>query len=193
MKFIFLVFFLISPFAQAMEGIYEVTSGSLRILRSDGFKTHFYPGKYKGSLSFEEKKAFLQLERKDIRTDATLLFPAGAGVPENGEIFLDGYRTGQTFRIAGNIRTERSQSPLERGNEGCTFYRREWVCRGWGPDRYCRWEEVPRQGYRVVEFYYLTKTITLALDLESNNEGKAKFNGRETSKRKIYTYEGDCF
>lgn len=193
MKFILFALFLCSPLAQAMEGIYEVTNGSLRILRNDGFKTHFYPGKYKGEINFKEGKAFLRLDRNEISTDATLTFPAGAQIPDNGEIFLDGYRTGQTFRIGGTISTARSQTSPERGSEGCTYCRREWVCRGWGRDRYCRWEEVPTQGYRTVEFFYLTKTVTLALDLESNNEGKGKFNGRETSKRKVYTYEGECF
>jgi hypothetical protein len=190
--FLFLAVLFSSP-AWGVSGALEVKSGSLRLKREDGFKTHFYPGKYGSELTFKDKKAYLTLHRKGIRTDAILTFPAGSQIPENGKISLDGFRTGQTFRIDGDITTLVSRTQNVREREGCTYYRREWVCRGWGYDRYCDWEMYPVDGLREVEYFFQTKKVSLALELSSDNQGKAVFNGTETAKKKIYTYEGACY
>lgn len=179
--------------AFAVDGTLSVKSGSLRVKRDDGFKVSFYEGNYRAELNFADRKAYLTVHRNDIRTDATLDFPAGASIPENGVIDLDGFKTGQTFKINGSIRTIKDETPTQRESEACTYYERRWVCEGYGRRRHCYWENVPVQGYRTVEFYYLTKTSTLDLSLNSNTGGPVDFDGRSVSRKKIYTYEGVCY
>lgn len=179
--------------AFALEGTLKVTQDSLRIQRDDGFKVNFYKGNYPASLTFKNARAYLYITRKDIRTEATLKFPAGASIPENGSFVLDGTKTGQTFLISGNIATTRSETPTVREQESCQYERDEYVCRGYGRNRYCQWETVIYEGLRRVEYHYLTKTVKLATQLNSDNGGTAEFGGTEVARSKVYTDFGPCY
>ncbi|HEY8280014.1 MAG TPA: hypothetical protein VIH99_10335 [Bdellovibrionota bacterium] len=179
--------------AYATNGTLEVKSGSLRVQRDDGMKVHFYPGKYAAQFTIANRKAYLYVTRKDILTEAAIQLPSGAQFPENGAVNIDGFRTGQTFAIKGNVSTVRDQTPSRRETESCVYYRTEWVCHGYGYDSWCDWEDIAVPGYREVEFHYLTKTQTLALDLDSRNGGASVFNGRSVDRQKIYTYQGQCY
>ena len=178
--------------ALAVDGVLEVKSGSLRVTREDGMKSHFYTGKYPAQIEFRDKAAYLTITRKDVRTDAVLKYPEGAQVPASGEISLDGSKTGQTFSIGGTIATHVENSETYQDQESCTYYVREWVCEGYGHDRYCYWADIPVQGLRRVEYHFVTKTVTLQLNLSSNNGGASEFNGQKVTKNKVYTYEGRC-
>lgn len=179
--------------AFALDGTLDVKSGSLRVMREDGMKVSFYPGKYKAQVSFDRDKAYLMVERKDVRTDAVVKFPAGAQVPENGAVRIDGFATGQTFSMAGEISTVRDRTETERGFEGCTYSRRDWICHGWGHHRECGWETIVINGSREVEFHYETKTVNLSLKLDSRNGGDSSFGGRSVSRKKEYTFVGECY
>lgn len=193
MKFLTaLITTLIGSSALATQGSLEVTVDSLRIERTDGLKSHFFKGKYESSLSFKNQKAYLTIIRKDVRTDAEVKIPAGANIPDNGAFAIDGTKTGQTFDITGTVATTRDQSPTYLEQESCSWNEEEYVCRGRGRRRECRWETVRRYGYREVEFHYLTTLMKLNTELLSDNGGKAKFSGQETSRQKIYTHVGFC-
>lgn len=181
------------PALAAIDGTVEVKSGSLRVMREDGMKVNFYPGKYKAQVSFDRDKAYLMVERKDVRTDAVVKFPANAQVPENGAVSIDGFATGQTFSINGDISTQRDRSETMRDREACTYQRQEWVCHGWGHHRECGWETVVIQGSRHVEFFYETKTVKLALNFDSRNGGVSSFAGQSVDRKKEYTYVGECY
>jgi len=175
-----------------IQGQLEVTQDSLRILRDDGFKVHFYKGIYSSSLIFKDQKAYLAITRKDIITNAILKFPVGASIPENGTFILDGGKTGQTFSISGVIDTETINSETIREQESCQYPEDEYICRGRGRQRECRWETVWYNGLREIEYYYQTKNIKLASDLASNNGGKANFTGQSSDRNKIFLYVGQC-
>lgn len=195
MTFNFLLTLAVSFFslpALAMPGFLEVTVDSLRIQRDDGLKTHFFKGKYEASLSFKDRKAYLTLVRKDIQTLATVDFPAGVSIPENGAFSILGTKTGQTFDIEGRMTTKKDQSPTHLTQEYCQWREEEYVCRGHGRRRQCGWETVIYDGRRDVEFHYLTTTQTLAADLLSDNGGRAQFKGQESDRQKIYTHIGFC-
>jgi hypothetical protein len=185
---------LLSTSAFAMSGTLEVKTGSLRVQRvDDKMKVHFYPGRYKTDITFQDRKAYVKIERKDILTYAEMALPAGTEIPDNGEIFIDGAKAGQTFSIRGTSATVRDDSAKQRGHESCVYYRREWVCHGHRRHRYCDWETVPVHGEQEVEYFFRTTTRTLALGLDSNTGGVADFNGKSTDKDKIYTHKGDCY
>ncbi len=190
--FVSLTLTLLAARAGAMDGSLDVTEGALKVIRTDGFKARFYVGKSPAQVTFTNGKLYLTVTRKDVRTDAELTLPRGTVIPENGEVTIDGSKAGQTFNVAGSISTERKDSPKYNDYEACTYYRREWVCEGYGRDQYCRWEEVPVRGDREVEYYFQTKTVSYALGLASPGEGRARFDGQATSSKKIYTYEGRC-
>lgn len=181
----------VPAFALSVDGTLEVQQGALKVVRTDGFKARFYQGKYTSQLSFQSGKLYLVIHRKDVRTDAELKLPAGFALPENGDFKIDGVKAGQAFNVDGTIGTAITDSLPRREYESCTYYRREWVCEG-RYDEYCRWEDVPVQGDREVEYFVRTKTVTLAIDLPSPGEGRATFAGAERSSKKIYTYEGRC-
>lgn len=178
--------------AFALDGSLEVTEGALKVVRTDGFKARFYAGKYPAQVTFNNGKLYLTVTRKDVRTDAELTLPRGTTIPANGTIAIDGVKAGQAFNVDGTIATDVKDSPKYNDYEACTYYRREWVCEGYGRDEYCRWEDVPVRGDREVEYYFQTKTVTYALNFPSPGEGKARFGGQATSTKKIYTYEGRC-
>lgn len=179
--------------ALAMPGTLEVKSGSFRVQREDSMKVNFYAGRYRSDISFEGGVMHLMVERKEVRTDAQLRLPSGTAIPENGAIEIDGFRTGQTFAVKGTISTTRANTAPVKEHEGCVYHRQEWVCHGWGHHQQCYWETVPVQGLRPVEYYFETKTVTLALALDSRNGGVSGWNGRETARRKIYTFQGQCY
>lgn len=175
----------------AIDGTLEVRQGALKVVRTDGFKARFYPGKYSSQVSISGGKFFLTIIRKEVRTDAELSLPAGFALPENGSFKLAGAPAGQAFNVDGAIGTAVTDSAPQREYEPCTYYRREWVCEGHYHPR-CHWEDVPVRGDREVEYFLRTKTVTLALELPSPGEGTANFDGAESGTRKIYTYEGRC-
>jgi len=178
----------------AMEGTATVKSGSWRVQREDdGMKVNFYPGRYKTTLDFGRGILHFAVERNGITTRAQLKVPAGASLPDNGPISIDGFRTGQTFAARGDIQTVRANTPEESGSESCVYYRDEWICRGHGRWRECGWERIPTQGYQRVRYYFETKTVTLRLALDSRNGGDASFDGNSRSSKKIYTYQGACY
>lgn len=192
-SFFSFIVLVLSSTALAMPGTLQVTKDSLRILRDDGFKTHFYQGQYSADLTIKNQKLYLTVERKGVTTNATMKIPAGTSIPTNGAFSIAGTTTGQTFDVNGDITTKEDTTSPERSHEACTYYRDEWVCYGYGRERQCYWESVAYQGYQEVEYYFLTRTVTLASLLRSNNGGEGHFNGRTSERKKIYTYRGPCY
>lgn len=188
----FATLLLATPLCLATPGTLEVTVDSLRIQRDDGLKTHFFKGKYEASLSFKDRKAYLSIIRKDIRTDATVTLPQGVVIPENGAFTIAGTKTGQTFDIEGQVNTTKDQSPTYMDIEYCQWERDEYVCRGRGRHRQCRWETVFYDGRRDIEYHYLTTSRKLNTQLLSDNGGKAQFSGQENDRKKVYTHIGFC-
>lgn len=178
--------------AGAVSGPLTVTKDSLRIQRDDGFKVHFYKGTYPAELVFKDNRLYLSITRKDIRTDATLVIPAGQGLPENGSFNIDGTKTGQTFSVQGLVNTTKNRSADFIENETCSYDREEYVCRGRGRRRECGWELVRYTGQREVEFHFVDTDRELKADLLSNNGGQAEFSARESWRQKNYTYVGAC-
>lgn len=175
-----------------MTGTLKVDSGSLRVQRDDGFKVHFYQGQYPMEIQFKSGKAYLSITRKDIKTDVIVNIPNGSSIPDNGEIKIEGTKSGQTFDIGGQISTDIQNSQNVSELESCTYVRQVWVCRYQGHHQYCSWEDELAQGYRSVDYYYQTKNVQLSLELDSNNGGNAQFDGRSSGRQKIYTYQGQC-
>lgn len=187
---LFLCLFLSTP-AFAIPGTLEVSNGSFRVKREDGMKVNFYAGKYKSDLSWDRGTLHLMVERKEVRTDAELSL--AGGIPENGAVEIDGFRTGQTFAVKGTISTVRQSTESVREQESCVWYRQEWICHGWGPHRQCGWEQIAVQGWKPVEFHFETKTVRLDLALDSRNGGVSAWRGQETDRRKVYTFQGQCY
>ena len=190
-----------------IEGTLVMPDQPLRVKRDDGFKVRFYKGDYpmKVSLAKNKKSIHVQIDRKGITTHVTLKVPPGAQVPENGRFELLGKNSGQTFDVAGNVKTTKVQSESIQEWEGCIYYRDEYVCRRRRdrrhprrddrrrpPRRECRWERVPVEGSRDVEFHYLTTTVRFSSQLSSPGEGTGTFAGRKVNREKIYTYRGRC-
>ena len=63
---------------------------------------------------------------------------------------------------------------------------------GYGSDYSCRWVSYPARGEREVEYYYETRTVSLNLSLDSHT-GESSFSGKDMSRRKLYTMQGNCY
>ena len=193
MLFAILFTFLSSTqFALAMNGVVEVQSGSLRVMRDDGMKVNFYPGRYHSQISLEGGRLFLMIDRLNVRTDATIVLPSGTQIPENGALEIDGFKTGQTFAARGTIRTSKERSANVKDTESCVYQRESWVCGGYGSDYRCEWVSRPVPGFRPVEYFFETRTVALDLQLDSRNGGVSSFSGKDMDRRKLYTFQGNC-
>jgi hypothetical protein len=177
----------------AMEGTLSVSNGSLRVVRDDGFKVHFYPGKYQSEIELQDDRALIVVYRNGIRTDINLNYPRGTRLPDSGHISIDGATTGQTFSISGDRSVTTTDSNPVRTWEDCTFSRTEWVCEGYGRHQRCEWRSVRYRGTQDVEYFVRTMDVDLQLGLKSNNGGLAEFAGQTSRQNKIYLFRGQCF
>lgn len=156
-------------------------------------------GHYSANLEFPEsnKMKIVIFRRNQENTTLTFSLPRGVSIPEyNGEIYLRDEEVGQPYDVIGGVRTDISQSSLQRDIESCTYRTEEWVCR---PDRRrdrrnCGWEPVYRTGRREVEFFYryTTKHYTIRLNTPDTPETLVNFGGVQNFSDKIYTYQGYC-
>ena len=179
--------------AFAMNGELVVQTGSLRLQREDGMKTSFYPGNYHAQIFFYGDRANIMIDRRGARTDAILNYPAGTVIPENGTIDIDGFATGQTFAITGTASTVVGRSENTRGTEECFYDRQEWVCGGFGSNYECNWVSRPVKGQREVEYYFESRIFEVSLNLDSHTGGVATFSGKDMNRRKLYTFQANCF
>jgi hypothetical protein len=177
--------------SQALQGSLEVTQDSLRVVREDGFKVHFYKGEYLSKLTWKKGTAYLSIVRKDITTNSVLKFPPGESIPENGNFSIDGSKTGQTFKLEGSISTQKVNSETIQEQESCQYSQEEYVCRGRRRQE-CGWETVWYSGLRRVEFYYQTKTTELLSSLISDNGGRGEWSGKSKERNKVFTFIGKC-
>ncbi len=192
---IFWLGFLGSQVAQStMQGNLVVRSGALRVQREDGFKVRFYSGTYRSEVDFGSGILNLTVYRKDVRTDIPIRLPIGNGLPENGEFDWSPEQLRQTFSLKGTVSTTRSQTSTIHDIESCVYYRREWVCEGHGHHGgRCHWEEVPVQGTRDVEYYFLTTSVQLSCILRSSADGQGELTTQSVNREKIYTFRGECY
>ena len=176
-----------------MEGSLDVSSGSVRVKRDDGFYVRFYPGSYRTRFTDQGDRIYFTIDRKGVSTGVTVIVPRGQQIPDNGQIQIDSTRTGQGFDIVGSAATKTEDSALVRTDESCIYYRREWVCDHRPHGNYCRWEDVPYQGWRDVEYFDRVRTKDVLLTLDSPGIGSGSFAGRDITRERIYTYVGRCY
>ena len=185
--------FLFLSSCETVQTVLTVGDKPLRVQRDDNMKVRFYQGQYPIQLSMSRGQISMRVNRKEVWTDVTLNVPSGTPIPENGDFNLPGSASGQTFDVSGNIATKREQSETMKGWESCIYYRDEYVCRGRGRDRYCRWERVAATGSQPVEFHFMTTTVDVNATLASPGEGEGKLAIHNVDREKIYTYRGECY
>ncbi|MCM2282851.1 MAG: hypothetical protein NDI61_13510 [Bdellovibrionaceae bacterium] len=113
---------------------------------------------------------------------------------ENGVFTVSAAESGQPFDLRGELETTYERSHLYRGWDSCTRTVPQQVC---GYDRdgryYCRVEYVTVWGQQQVEYYLLTTSRALAIELTKAQTSLADIEGHNSSTHKVYTYQGYCF
>ncbi len=151
-------------------------------------------GNYNAVIDFGSKTEIkIEMKANAFKETITLLRPKNFEFPTNGDFVLTSVQVNQSFDVKGNVQTTVSESPLQRGNESCTYMAPVWVCSHDSYGRpYCHYENQSVWGYRFVEYYNRNTTRELSADLMQSQRSLARFTGARTDSEKIYTYTSIC-
>lgn len=150
-------------------------------------------GEYKVKLSITRKnEAVFEFKKSELK----IQLPEDKEIPEeNGDFSFRAGEIGQRYDIAGQVRTDYSQSDVIREHEQCRYQEREYVCY---PDRdgrqRCGWDYRWRYGYRRVEYrwQYTHKAVSMNIIDPTSHQSQAQFVGDRDTAYKQYLYEGIC-
>lgn len=153
-------------------------------------------GDYQMSLTaFSSRDAELKLVG-DREYKMKLNINGRSSLPDNGPFRLPSRESGQPFNLAGQSKTDFSDTGIQQSYESCQITTNHRLCRRSPQDprkEICETHRVVRQGQRRVEYFYRTTTTQMGGKLE-NSEGRAigHFNGRRMKSDKIYTWRDIC-
>lgn len=129
--------------------------------------------------------------------------------------------SGQPYDIDGVYNVTKQATQPVRTVESCTFYVQEWrcrmvtipktckqvrecnpvnpnqcetreVCTGGGQEQRCGYEKIAYSGSQEVEYYHLTTTDLVRMQLLASGKAVGDFNGSESSTEKIYNFKATC-
>ena len=193
MKTILLSFVLLFSFACK-----EVVKGQLDVrgtIALDGRnETQLIPpGKYKGTIEVRSNRRF-DIELDSIDDKFRFKLARGVSLPFNGgEIDIDATQNSQGLDIFGRVELSRSLSETYSNFEGCTYRIYQTICRpNQNGGQTCTQRPVDVRGTRYVQYHIETLNREFEINLLQNGAHLADFDGDHLSKRKIYTYAGQC-
>lgn len=157
------------------------------------------PGTYKAELKFKRNdKAELEITKSGRRNNPVLaLNLKGAQIPrENGPFVVSSVISGQPFNMRGELTTNRTETPLQRGRESCQEQVPERFC--WRDNFgrvYCetRWRTV--YGSQDIEYFDRFTDSRIDADIESVQNPKmvARLSATDSSAERVVTYRSRCY
>ncbi len=171
------------------------------VIDKKGQATVLPSGNIPAKLSYQADKRRVEVALKDTVANREIkihfLIPDDVEMP--GSFQLRGEDIGQAFDLNGNLQTLSQASKTLRASESCTYYVREYTCRGRGSSgRYhsrCGYYDIPHRGMRDVEYHSTSTTVSFNADLLQPFSLKTLGTLavlRELSHKKTYDRVGSC-